>query len=136
MNTTVRNISGSVLGAIVGGVVNIEIVMQSRNIIPPPPGADLTTDAGLKAAMHLMQPQHFIMPFLAHALGTLAGAYLAALIVASHKMRFALGIGVLFLIGGAVEVFSLPSPLWFSTLDLLVAYIPMAYLGAKLADKT
>jgi len=59
----------------------------------------------------------------------------AGLIAASHKMRFALGIGAFFLIGGIVMVISVPSPTWFAALDLLVAYIPMAYLGGKFATR-
>jgi hypothetical protein len=83
--------------------------------------------------MHLFQPKHFIMPFLAHAIGTLIGAFIAALIAGSHKMNFAIVIGIFFLIGGIMSVFMLPSPVWFNILDLVVAYIPMAWIGGKLA---
>jgi hypothetical protein len=34
-----------------------------------------------------------------------------------------------------MNVFMLPSPLWFSALDLIVAYIPMAFIAAKLVIK-
>ena len=136
MNPTVKNILAVIAGCIVGGVVNMEIVMQSSSIVPPPPGADMTTTEGLKAAMHLMKPIHFLMPFLAHALGTLAGAFLTALIAASNKMRLALAIGVFFLLGGIASVVMLPSPLWFTLTDLGLAYIPMAYLSGRLAIKT
>jgi hypothetical protein len=111
------------------------IIMISGLIIPPPDGADVTTMEGLKASIHLFQPKHFILPFLAHALGTFAGASLAAVLAPNHKMRFALGIGVLFLAGGIANVFMLPSPAWFIALDLLGAYIPMAYYAGKLAAK-
>jgi hypothetical protein len=67
----------------------MSIIMISGSVIPPPEGADLTTLEGLKSAMHLFQPKHFIMPFLAHALGTLTGAYFAAFIAATHKFKFA-----------------------------------------------
>jgi|TARA_B110000263_G_scaffold247202_1_gene259625 hypothetical protein len=30
----------------------------------------------------------------------------------------------------------LPAPFWFISLDLIVAYIPMGYLGWKLAKKS
>ena len=72
------------------------------------------------------------MPFLAHALGTLAGAFLTAKIAETHKMNLALLIGILFLAGGIANVFMLPSPTWFSITDNVGAYIPMAYLGGKL----
>jgi len=73
------------------------------------------------------------MPFLAHALGTLVGAFLAALIAATHKMKFALLIGIFFLIGGTVNVFLLPSPTWFTIVDLAGAYIPMAWIAGKIS---
>ena len=91
----------------------------------------MTTFEGLNATMHLFEPKHFLLPFLAHALGTFFGALLAALIAATHKMKFALSIGFLFLIGGAMNVYMLPSPLWFSAVDLIVAYIPIAKITTK-----
>jgi hypothetical protein len=39
----------------------------------------------MRTAMHLFEPRHFIMPFPAHAVGTLAGALVAYLIAASYK---------------------------------------------------
>jgi ABC-type phosphate transport system permease subunit len=83
--------------------------------------------------MHLFTPINFLMPFLAHALGTLLGAYIAALIAASHKMIFGITIGACFLVGGIMNIMMLPSPLWFSVVDVVFAYIPMGYLGAKWA---
>lgn len=132
MNPILRNILAVVTGIIVGSFVNGGIIMISSSIIAPPEGADVTTTEGLKASMHLFEPKHFIISFMAHGLGTLVGALLAALIAASNKMRFALSIGICFLIGGIIMVFSLPSPLWFSITDLAGAYIPMAYLGARI----
>ena len=135
MNPIIRNILAVVAGIIIGSIVNMAIITVSGAIIPPPEGADLTTLEGLKASFHLMEPKHFIFPFLAHALGTLIGAYLAALIAATHKLKFALVIGVVFLIGGIMNICMLPSPIWFTILDLGCAYIPMGYIGWKLVSK-
>lgn len=86
--------------------------------------------------MHLFEPKHFVFPFLAHALGTFTGAFMTALIAASHQLKLALFIGTIFLAGGIYMVIALPSPVWFSVLDLGGAYIPMAYFGWKLANET
>ncbi len=131
MKTILINVLAIILGIALGGMVNMGLVMLGPDIITPPAGADVTTMEGLKASMHLFQPKHFIMPFLAHALGTLSGAFIAALIARSQKMLFALAIGAFFLIGGISNVILLPSPLWFNLTDLLLAYLPMAYLGGK-----
>ncbi|MBN8677626.1 MAG: hypothetical protein J0M29_05330 [Chitinophagales bacterium] len=135
MHPIIKNILAVIAGITVGSIVNMGIIMISGSIIPPPEGADVTTEEGLKASMHLFQPKHFIFPFLAHALGTLAGAFLAAKIAANNNIRFALVIGVFFLLGGIASVFMLPSPMWFNVLDLAGAYMPLAYLGGKWASK-
>lgn len=133
MHPILRNILAILAGVVAGSAVNMGIIMVSGSIIPPPNGADVTTTEGLIASMHLFEPKHFIFPFLAHALGTFAGAFLAAFIAANHKIKLALGIGVFFLAGGIASVMMLPSPTWFTVLDLTAAYIPMAFLAGKLA---
>ncbi len=133
MNPTLRNVLAVIAGAILGSLANGFLIEISGKVIPPPDGADVTTLEGLKASIHLFEPKHFVFPFLAHALGTLTGAFVAAKLAVTHKMRIALGIGVLFLLGGIANCFMLPAPVWFMAVDVIVAYIPMGYLGGKLA---
>lgn len=136
VNPVLRNILAVVAGAVIGSIVNMGLIMISGKVIPPPAGIDVTDMEALKAGMHLFQPRHFIFPFLAHALGTLAGAYLAARLAASRKMLMALIVGVLFLAGGISAVMMLPAPIWFNVLDLVVAYLPMAWIGGKWARQS
>jgi len=133
MNPIVRNILAVIAGLIIGSVVNMGLIMISGSVIPPPEGGDVTTMEGLKETMHLFEPKHFIFPFLAHALGTLVGAFVAATIAANNKKKFAIAIGCFFLIGGIINVIMLASPTWFAILDIVGAYIPMAMIGGKLA---
>ncbi|GGG13217.1 hypothetical protein [Pontibacter amylolyticus] len=135
MRPILRNILAVVAGIVIGSSVNMALISVSGTIIPPPNGADVTTTEGLQATMHLFQPKHFLFPFLAHALGTLAGAFLATTIAATHKFKFAIAIGVFFLAGGIASVFMLPSPVWFTVLDLTVAYLPMAYIAHLLSRR-
>lgn len=133
MNPILRNFGSALAGLITGSLLNGMIIRYSHLLIPPPPGVDLTTEAGLQNAMQVMEPKHFLMPFLAHALGTLAGAMLAARL--SNALRPSISIGILFLLGGIYMVKVLPSPLWFNVLDLSLAYLPMAWLGYRLGRK-
>jgi hypothetical protein len=48
-------------------------------------------------------------------------------------MKFAMTIGVFFLLGGVMMVILVGGPLWFIACDLLLAYIPMGFLGGFLA---
>ncbi len=127
-----RNILGVIAGLIIGSMVNMGLIMVSSSVIPPPAGVDMTTVEGITAAMPLLEPKHFVFPFLAHALGTLVASLIACLIAVSHKMTIALVLGILFLCGGIAAAYMISAPIWFEALDLIVAYIPMALLGAKL----
>ena len=133
MNPIVRNILAVIVGGIVGMSVNMALIMVSGSIIQNPEGFDPTSEESIAATAHLLESRHFLMPFIAHAGGTLAGALIAALIAATHKMKFAMGIGVFFLIGGIAACFMIPAPTWFIIVDLVIAYIPMGILGGRLA---
>lgn len=135
MNPIIKNILVFVAALLIGGSLNMMIILISGSIIPPPEGVDVTTMEGLKKGMHLFEPKHFLMPFLAHALGTVLGAFLTFKFASSHNMLLAMGIGLCFLVGGIMNIFMLPSPLWFTLVDLIVAYIPMAYLGTRLMKR-
>ena len=57
------------------------------------------------------------------------------MIAASPTMKIALTIGVLFLLGGIMVNYMLPGPTWFAVLDIVLAYIPMAWIGGKIATQ-
>jgi hypothetical protein len=135
MNSVIRNILAVVLGLIVGSLVNMGLVTIGPMIIPLPEGADITTMDGLRESMHIFTPANFLFPFLGHALGTLVGAFIAAKIAATHNMKMAMIIGVMFLIGGIMMVRSVGGPMWFNVADLLLAYIPMAYIGGSMGNR-
>jgi hypothetical protein len=88
----------------------------------------------LSKGIHLFEPRHFITPFVAHAVGTLAGA-LAGYLLAASRVRVAYGIGAFFLIGGVAASSMIPAPAWFVALDLLAAYLPMAWLGIQIGSR-
>ena len=133
MHPVLRNVLAVIAGLIIGSIVNMLLINISGYVITPPQNADVTSMEGLKAIMHLFGPEHFLFPFLAHALGTLVGAFVAAKIATTNKIKFALAIGAFFFLGGAINAYMLPAPIWFLILDLAGAYFPMAYLGKKLA---
>ena len=86
----------------------------------------------IKANFDKFTTKHYIVPFLAHALGSIAGVVVGCSIAASHKFKIAMGLGIFHLLGGIAAAVMIPAPLWFIVVDLVLAYIPMAWLGAKL----
>lgn len=133
MPSALRNVLAFVVGVVIGGVMNMAIVVVGPILIPPPEGVDMADMDRFAENLKLLKPVNFIAPWFAHAGGTLVGAFLAAKLAASHEMKLALGVGVFFLLGGVTMVGTYGGPLWFILLDLLVAYIPTGYLGGLLA---
>lgn len=132
MPRALRLIAAAIAGVVLGSVVNMGLVMVSGSVIPPPAGVDVTSMEGLKASLHLFEPKHYLFPFLAHAFGTLVGAMVATVLAPGRTPGPALAVGVLFLLGGIINAILLPAALWFIVVDLVLAYLPAAWLGHRL----
>jgi hypothetical protein len=132
MNPIIKNILAIVLGFFIGSSVNMLLINIGHNIFPIK-DIDINNMEALSEVYLTLEYKYFIFPFLAHALGTLVGAFVAFIIAASHKMKFAVTIGVLFLIGGIAANYMISGPTWFTITDILLAYIPMAWIGGKTA---
>lgn len=119
-------------GIFVGGIVNFGIIILSSSIIPPPNGVDVSNIESIKTNIHLYKPIHFLFPFLAHALGTFSGAVLAIKISKQTKIEYM--VALVFLYGGISMITQVSSPIWFTVLDLGLAYVPMAWLATKISS--
>ncbi len=131
MNSLLRNVLTFLLAAFIGGAVNFAIVSIGFDQIATPEGFDFEKPN----TFALLEPIHFILPFAAHALGTLVGAFLVSKFAVSHHKKLAMGVGFFFLVGGILASLSIPAPIWFIVLDLGMAYIPMALLGWIIGGK-
>jgi hypothetical protein len=135
MSPVLKNIVALLAGLVAGGLVNMALVTVGPVLIPPPAGVDMTDMDSLAQSMHLMGPQHFVFPLLAHALGTVVGATLTFALAARNSRFLAFGIGVFFLLGGISAARMIPAPTWFVVVDLAMAYLPMAWLGTLLGKR-
>src|SRR2546428_12547408 len=118
-----RCIVAVICGALAGGVFNMAVIMLSWKMYPPPEGANLSDPATLKAYIQSLPPPAFLVVLVAHAGGALVGGLVAALIARRSPLVLGAIVGGFFLLGGIVNVMSIPRPLWFAVIDL-VSYIP------------
>ena len=128
MKTIIKNILVLLGGCIFGSVVNMGLIIVGNQLIPVADGMN-----PMDATM--WEIRYFIFPFLAHAIGTLSGAFIVAKYTVSYHMRLAICIGIFFLLGGLSMVFIMPAPVWFIVADLSLAYIPMGWYGWKLTGQ-
>lgn len=135
-NVIFRNVSAVILGLFIGGQFNMVILELGMKILPLPDGVDLNKIETIAANIDKYTFPHFVNVFLAHGLGTLLAAFICVKLAKSQHFNLAMVVGVLFLIGGIMAVTMIPAPLTFNIIDLVGAYIPMAWIGYKLGCKT
>jgi hypothetical protein len=133
MKRVVRNVVAVIVGFAAGSLVNMAIVTWGPMLVPYPAGVDMGSAEGIAAGIDRLEPRHFAVPFLAHALGTLCGALVAAAIAGSRNAAWV--IGALFLAGGVAAAYMIPAPAWFIAVDLLFAYLPMAWLAGVIGGR-
>ena len=128
MKIIIKNILVVLGGCLFGSAVNMGLIIAGNQLIP--------FDDGMNPMnANMWEIKYFLFPFLAHAMGTLSGAFIAAKFSASYHMVFAICIGIFFLLGGISMVFIMPAPVWFIVADLSLAYIPMSWFGWKLTGQ-
>lgn len=130
-----RNILAVILGLAIGSLVNIGILTAGHAIIPPPAGFDGSSMEGVASTINSLRPIDYVPVFLAHALGPLVGVLTAMFIAASGRKIIAIILGCIFLAGGVAANVMIPAPAWYRIVDLVFAYLPMAFLGWKLSRK-
>jgi len=128
MKIIIKNILVVLGGCLFGSAVNMGLIIAGNQLIP--------FDDGMNPMnANMWEIKYFLFPFLAHAMGTLSGAFIAAKFSASYHMVLAICIGIFFLLGGISMVFIMPAPVWFTVADLSLAYIPMGWFGWKLSGQ-
>jgi len=128
MKTIIKNILVLLGGYVFGSMVNMGLIIVGDQLIPLVNGMN-----PMDATM--WEIKYFLFPFLAHAIGTLSGAFIVAKYTISYHMILAICISIFFLLGGIFMVFIMPAPVWFIVTDLSLAYIPMGWYGWKLTGQ-
>ena len=129
IKVVIQSLLALLAGLFSGAAVNMGVLLLLTKCIPLPGISDPGNMEQLRLQIPFFEPVHFVPPFMAHALGTFAGALVAAICWKGKPFYAAVIIGVLFLLGGISMALEIPSPLWFIALDLGLAYLPAAGLG-------
>ena len=140
MNPTLRNILAGMAGAIVSGPVNSSLLAPMARLtgapqLPQPPkGMPWAEVRNLYAPMIAeFEPLHLVSPIIAHWAGALAGAFVAAMLMSSRKPTTPLVVAGISFLGGIMMAWLASSQPWWSMSLDLIGYLPMGWLGWKLA---
>ncbi len=129
-----KRIGAVVAGLLAGFLVVGLIEGVSSWIYPPPQGLDFSDREALRAFVAGLPLGAFALVLVAHLAGPFAGAFTCGVIVRDPWLTGSLIIGGVFLLGGLVNLFLLPHPVWFAILDVLL-YLPAAVAGGAVAHR-
>jgi hypothetical protein len=128
----IRAIIAVVCGVIAGGTFNILIIGLLWQLYPLPEGANPSDPATMKTYVQSLPAPAFLIILVAHEGGALVGGFAAALMAGRSQVVLGAIVGGFFLLGGIVNVLSIPRGLWFAVVHL-VLYVPCGIAGARLA---
>lgn len=132
-----RAIIGTVVGYVVGSIVNLAIIMVNAALYPAPEGLDMfAMDPESQKAqgefINSLPALSFIIAWVAHWGGAFVGSLVATLIAGRRSYIPAIIISVLFTLGGLYIITQVASgPPWFPFLDL-PSYLIFGLLAARL----
>jgi hypothetical protein len=127
----IKGVLAIIIGIIAGSVINAGLIFLCNVIFGAPEGMDLLDAESVKTHADKLTTANFAGTLLAHQLGALVGAFVAAKIAPAGKMMFSIAIGVWFLLCGIYASTLIPAPTWYIIADF-VLYIPFAFIGGKL----
>ncbi len=111
-----RNLGAVIAGIVVGGSLNMAIIMLNLIFFPMPEGLSMQDREGFSAWAATLPDSAFILPMVAHLAQAFGGGWLAArlgtLFGVLHTRALAMCIGVLSLAGGIANALSLEIPTW------------------------
>ena len=122
----------SIIAGIVTGFIVIMITEAvTHKIYPLPKGFDLSKadDETMKFIMEMLPRGAYLMILLGFALGSFSGGLVSSLL--SQKIQQPLIVGLAIMLGGIVNCFMIPHPLWLVITSLFM-YVPFAFVGGKI----
>lgn len=130
-----KQILAIIVGVIVGMIAMTIVNFASAAMYPLPDSLDLSDSAAMGAYIAQLPIGAKLMVLLGWIVAAFVAGYIAAKLAPEGKGRqMAIIAGAILMLGGIINAFMLPHPMWMLIIGLL-QYIPLAHLGAKAAGK-
>ena len=135
-----RNLLAVIVGLVVGMAVNMGLIQLNFQVLfPMPPGMDMNDPEQFNAYVAGLPHTAFIVVLLAHLGQSFVGAWIAARLGGSHRMKLAMTVGILSLVGGIMAMFMIDGPGWLAIelpLYLLVAWAAGRQVTARMDPRS
>ncbi len=129
-----RNVLGVLVGIVFAAIATAAVQSINWSLFPFPEGLQMDDTEGMQSYMDALPIGAYIVVLVAHAVGACVGAFVCSIIADTYQKKLSLAIGVFMLFMGLGNLLSLPHPIWFNIVDVMV-YLPAAFLGYRLYVK-
>ena len=129
MNIKVRYALAGIAGVLIAGTIVFSIEAISHMVYPVSESVDLNDIEQVKAMIAGLPVGAFMFVLAAYFVGTYVGSWVACMIARSSPRIFAGIVGALMLAGTAMNLITIPHPLWFSIVALTGIPV-MAFLAS------
>ncbi len=129
-----RNVLAIVGGVLIGTVVIFVVQSISHQIYPVASDIDYNDKEAMRSFVAGLPVGALLMVIASYVCGSFVAGMISAWVGRGARVRHALVAGVLLLLAGIMNLVSIPHPLWFSVVTVLV-FIPAAWAGGKLAAR-
>ena len=128
-----RKILAVVGGYILGAICIYLVQMLGHSIYPLPEGMDPYDTKAFSEYVKTAPFMAIFMVIIAYGVGMVVAGYASTKIAGDNKNTYAIICGVIYLICTIINLFLIPSPVWFMVAAILVCYFVM--IGYRLAAK-
>jgi hypothetical protein len=132
MHPILRSVLAVLGGAAVAFILIAAVELLGHRIYPLPADLDVNDPEALAGAMAKAPIGALLLVLLAWAVGTVAGAWVAARLSGRSHVLHGVIVGALLFAAAMANLLSFPHPIWF-WIAAIALFFPCAYLGATLA---
>jgi MFS family permease len=129
-----KRILSVVAGALTAIALLSGVELLSPLVFPIPAHIDMNNPQAVADMVRNMPVGAFLMILAGYVLGAFCGGWVAARIADENKMRSALIVGLVLVVGGIINFMQIPHPLWF-VISSMACYLAFSYLGGSAGEQ-
>jgi hypothetical protein len=129
-----KRILSVVAGALTAIAILSAVEMMSPHVFPVPAHIDMNNPQAVAEMVRTMPAGAFLMILSGYILGAFCGGWVAAKVASENKLRSALIVGLVLVVGSIINFMQIPHPLWFIVTST-ASYLIFSYLGGITGER-
>ena len=126
----IRQVLAVLLGVVTAFALVALVEWMGHMMYPVPEGLDVNDPVEMARYIRDLPAGAFVFVLGAWGVGTLAGGWVACVVMKDKPLLYASIVGIAVLIGAAINVFTIPHPVWFTIAGIGVIAFATVFAAA------